>query len=521
MGKIRRFKRAVLAEIASRKPLAFMHSHGMGAVIADLVERIARRHEVRDAEIHDMLGEARDPIGFAGARPYRVDGSEAFGDEDGGPRQVSMTAGPMVIPGVPGQKATAIVPVRGIAIYDLDWQPYCFSTLLLAQTMGQLAADPDIGTIILDVDTPGGSVMGTIEAADAVWAARRKKKVVALINPLCASAGYWIASQAGEILAVPSADVGSIGVYQLHVDCSAALADAGIKPTFIYAGEFKVEANPFEPLSDDAKAYRQGEVDSIYSAFIKAVARGRGVSAEEVLNNFGKGRCMLAPAAKKAGLIDEIMPIEGAMARCGVVVMPRGGRRGEGEEGAPEAGKPELEVAAVPPIWEGAESIVFRTDVTRLSDGSEDVLIYATKPWPAKAIVSPRAKDGPMRDEAVGQELTFVVANGNAVYRIIGKTLSEDAVCELVSSEYADPPPPIGAAADDDVEAKKKPEETGEELDPAPEPTEDPEDESDEDESKKDKDKMRDEEEEAATAEPDFAAVAEANARRLRLLELS
>jgi ClpP class serine protease len=146
-----------------------------------------------------------------------------------------------------------VLSLHGVAMYDSEWQPYCFSTLLLSQIMGRLAADPQIETIVLDIDTPGGMVTGTQEAADAVFAARRKKRVIGLVNPLCASAGYWIASQCSEIVGVPSADIGSIGVFMCHYDCSAMLADAGIKPTYIFAGEYKTEGNSSEPLARKAR----------------------------------------------------------------------------------------------------------------------------------------------------------------------------------------------------------------------------------------------------------------------------
>ena len=135
---------------------------------------------------------------------------------------------PQIIPGPRGGKATALVYARGTAMYDFEFQPYVFSTALLAQRVNALANDPAVGMIVLDVDSPGGVVTGTPEAADAIYAAAKRKKVVALVNPLCASAGYWLASQASEIIAVPSADIGSIGVYQLHWDDSQFWADRGM-----------------------------------------------------------------------------------------------------------------------------------------------------------------------------------------------------------------------------------------------------------------------------------------------------
>jgi signal peptide peptidase SppA len=232
----------------------------------------------------------------------------------GGSSASVSSRGPRFVAGRNGSKAVAWVSVRGIALYDLEFQPYCFSTLLLAQTMNQLAADPEIGSIVLDIDSPGGAVVGNKEAGDAVYAARKRKKVVALINPLAASAAYWIASQASEIVSVPSGDLGSIGVFMMHTDCSAMLKDAGIKPTFIFAGEHKTEGNSFEPLSEDALAYFQSEVNTIYNDFVKTVARGRNTTVENVIENFGKGRCLMAADAKRLGMIDAISTVDRVLA---------------------------------------------------------------------------------------------------------------------------------------------------------------------------------------------------------------
>jgi signal peptide peptidase SppA len=220
-----------------------------------------------------------------------------------------------MVPTAKAGRYTAVIPAHGVAVYDVDFQPYCFSTLALSRTVAAAAADPTVENIAIDIDSPGGYVTGTQEAADAVYAARKKKAVVALVNPLAASAAYWIASQAETIIGVPSADVGSIGVFMTHYDLSEAFAEAGIRPTFIYAGKHKVEGNSMQPLAAEAKAFYQTQVDATYSDFTKAVARGRSTSVQTVLQNFGKGRCYDAQTALKLGMIDAIAPIDAAMQR--------------------------------------------------------------------------------------------------------------------------------------------------------------------------------------------------------------
>lgn len=221
---------------------------------------------------------------------------------------------PSFIPVVGGNgKALAIIQMHGIALYNFDFPPYCFSTAKLAVSMRELADDSAVGKIVLDINTPGGHVTGTQEAADAVWNARKKKPVIGIVNPLCASAGYWIGSQCTKLIGVPSADIGSIGVFMCHADYSAMLAKAGIKPTFIYAGKHKTEGNSMEPLGNDAKSWFQSQVDQTYRDFLGTVARGRGTNRSNVAANFGGGRCLPSRTAIRAGMIDEVLTPDRAL----------------------------------------------------------------------------------------------------------------------------------------------------------------------------------------------------------------
>lgn len=222
------------------------------------------------------------------------------------PGKQAASGRPTLTPSAKSGKFVAVVPMHGTAFYDLEFQPFAFATMHLARVVSQLAADPSIETIVLDIDSPGGQVTGTQEAADAVWKARQKKDVFGIVNPLCASAGYWIGSQCTSLTGVPSADVGSIGVFMCHFDLSGMLAEAGVKPTFIYAGENKIEGNSMEPLSAGAKQFFQTEVNKTYADFVAAVARGRGTSISTVKATFGAGRCFSARDALRVGMIDAI-----------------------------------------------------------------------------------------------------------------------------------------------------------------------------------------------------------------------
>jgi signal peptide peptidase SppA len=178
-----------------------------------------------------------------------------------------------------------------------------------------LIADPEISAVVLDVDSPGGSVFGIEELANIIRSARGRKPIVAVADTMMASAAYWIAAQADEIIASPSSQVGSIGVIGVHQDISKAEAADGITTTLVTAGKFKGDGNEHQPLSDTARAAMQHMVDSYYAAFTRDVGKGRAVSAADIRDGYGEGRVLGADAAFKAGLTDGTGTLEQVIAR--------------------------------------------------------------------------------------------------------------------------------------------------------------------------------------------------------------
>lgn len=184
------------------------------------------------------------------------------------------------------------------------------STQQFAQSFREMMANPSIGAILIDIDSPGGSVYGTGELAEEILAARGQKPVIGLANSLAASAAYWIGASCSELYVTPGGEVGSIGVWQAHFDYSEQLAAEGVKPTLISAGKFKVEGNPYKPLDEEAQAFMQSRVDDYYAAFTKGVSKGRGVGIAQVRDNMGQGRCLGADAAQAAGMVDGVMTFD-------------------------------------------------------------------------------------------------------------------------------------------------------------------------------------------------------------------
>jgi capsid assembly protease len=186
------------------------------------------------------------------------------------------------------------------------------------------AGNSDIKAIVMDVDSPGGLVDQVPETAALVREVRKTKPVVSIANPLAASAGYWLASQATQLVVSSSGEAGSIGVYNVHRDLSAALEQRGIKPTVVSAGKYKVEASPFEPLNSEARAAVQDTVNDYYEMFIKDVARGRGASQQAVRNGYGEGRVLTSQRALKAGLVDAVQTLDEVVGGLAGGHMPAG-----------------------------------------------------------------------------------------------------------------------------------------------------------------------------------------------------
>lgn len=219
-----------------------------------------------------------------------------------------------------------IIPVYGVLAQRMDM----FSEIsggtsyqALRQMVHEAIANDDIKAIILDFDSPGGTVPGTEELAAELRALRGgDKPIIAQVNALAASAAYWIASATDEIVVTPSGRAGSIGVYTSHDDISEFLAQKGIKRTYLAAGKHKVDGNEAEPLGEDARAHIMELVEQSYQKFVAAVADGRGVSKSRVEETYGQGRLFGAEALLDRGMVDRIATLEQTLARFGVNAEP-------------------------------------------------------------------------------------------------------------------------------------------------------------------------------------------------------
>jgi signal peptide peptidase SppA len=189
-----------------------------------------------------------------------------------------------------------VITMRANVMNELSG-PGSISTQMFLASLRDALADESVGAIVVDIDSPGGSVYQIQETADEIYKARSQKPIYGIANCLAASAAYWLGTQCTHLYCTPSGEVGSIGVLAVHEDWSKANEMAGVKPTYISAGPYKTELNADEPLGDEARAYQQSRIDDYYGAFVKAVARGRSASVEDVRKNMGGGRVLGADDA--------------------------------------------------------------------------------------------------------------------------------------------------------------------------------------------------------------------------------
>ena len=173
----------------------------------------------------------------------------------------------------------------------------------IALTAKILGESDQIDNVVINMDSPGGSVNGVALAAEAVRELRSNKNVITVANDLMASAGYWIGSAADQILINPSSIVGSIGVFAQIVNYARLLEELKIDVEIIRAGKFKATPNSVEPLTDEGRAIVQRGVNYHYGQFIQAISLNRNISMSEAKDK-ANGLVHEGQDAIEAGLAD-------------------------------------------------------------------------------------------------------------------------------------------------------------------------------------------------------------------------
>jgi signal peptide peptidase SppA len=181
----------------------------------------------------------------------------------------------------------------------------------IERMMVRLASDARVSVVVLDIDSPGGTVSGIKEAVRGIEVYRQSgKKLLVYASGLMCSAAYWLSSYADEIYVTPSAVVGSIGVYMLHISVERHLDKEGYKVTLIEAGKYKMEGTEYRDLSAETLERYREKVEKNYEEFLGIVIKNRKLSYDE-RNMWAEGRVFEGEEAVRVGLVDGVMtPVE-------------------------------------------------------------------------------------------------------------------------------------------------------------------------------------------------------------------
>jgi capsid assembly protease len=218
--------------------------------------------------------------------------------------------------------STAVIDIVGALDYKYSIWSYLYDSSCYRGIQAKLRAaanDSSIERILLYIDSPGGNHQGCPETGEAIWQARKSGKLVeAMVDAEAASAGYWAASQAEKIYCMGSGWVGSLGSQVMLYSVARRYEEDGIDIEVLRASVSpnKNLGHPYEPLSDEARKERQGWVDMAGNQFVDAVARGRGVSRDVVLDKFGQGRMFWAHDALERGMVDAISDWETVLGKA-------------------------------------------------------------------------------------------------------------------------------------------------------------------------------------------------------------
>jgi capsid assembly protease len=273
--------------------------------------------------LRDRLGATLNvpaPAAFdPAAEPTEVEASRFIGSHKRAGRDFGLTR---------AADGVAMISVVGSLVNRGAWigtsSGLCSYEGLSAQ-FRDVANDPEVHSVVIDIDSPGGEATGMFGLASIIREVRKTKHVVAVVNDVACSAAYGIASAADEIVVSPTSLVGSIGVVLVHLDRSAELSAKGIKPTLIYAGAHKVDGNPFGPLPDAVRADLQREVETFRERFVEAVEAGRGsrLTADAIRKT--EARTYIGAEAVTVGLADRVATLDEVLFTLSTAAPPRSG----------------------------------------------------------------------------------------------------------------------------------------------------------------------------------------------------
>lgn len=183
----------------------------------------------------------------------------------------------------------------------------------LNASLSSLLADPSVAVIVLNVDSPGGEVNGTNEFAARI--AESTKLVIACVDGMACSAAYWIASQAPIVMTQETSELGSIGIVATYVDASGWYEKIGLKVHQIVSSQSPMKRPDLG--TEEGMAEVRKTIDSLASIFVGKVSKGRGVTEEVVLEEFGRGGVLVGVEAIRAKMADGLSTLRDVLGLTG------------------------------------------------------------------------------------------------------------------------------------------------------------------------------------------------------------
>ena len=176
----------------------------------------------------------------------------------------------------------------------------------IAKKIREAGRDENVQAIVLDINSPGGTVASVQNIYSEILKAKEKKKVVALFRDVAASGGFYIAMAADKIVAEPGTITGSVGVIMQTSNVEGLFDKIGVKVTPITSGKYKDMGSAFRPMSDAEKAILQDMVNDTYTQFFAAVKAGRPNVKPEDLAEYTDGRVFTGQRAYNLGFVDKL-----------------------------------------------------------------------------------------------------------------------------------------------------------------------------------------------------------------------
>lgn len=203
----------------------------------------------------------------------------------------------------------AWIKVRGVIAQDNSTGPLSRQQGAggIAKRIRTVAEDKNVKAIVLDINSPGGTVASVQNIYGELQKAKEKgKKIVALFRDVAASGGFYIAMAADKIVAEPGTITGSVGVIMQTSNVEGLFSKIGVKMVPITSGKYKDMGSAYRPMTDTEKAILQDMVNDTYTQFFAAVKAGRPDVKPEDLTEYTDGRVFTGQRAYNLGFVDKL-----------------------------------------------------------------------------------------------------------------------------------------------------------------------------------------------------------------------